>query len=58
MAKEADYALYDGDRFVDLGTKKYLAAKMGIAVATVEFYASPSHKKSNPNGLGVYRIED
>ena len=30
MSREKIYALYKGDTFIDLGTKKYLADKLGV----------------------------
>lgn len=44
------YAVYDGDFFVDVGTKHELAMRLGVTVDTVVFIASPAHKKRRPNG--------
>ena len=44
-AKRREYAAYQGDRFIDLGTAEYLAKKLGISPQTVEWRASPSGLK-------------
>jgi hypothetical protein len=43
--REKIYALYKGDTFIDVGTKKELAARNGIEVKTIGFYATPSQRK-------------
>lgn len=42
-----DYALYKGDRFIDLGTADYLASLLGVKKKTVLFLATPSYQKRN-----------
>lgn len=55
MARE--YALYKGDKFIDLGTCKYLAEKLGVTEKTIIYYASPAHrKKTKDNALIVIKI--
>lgn len=44
------YAVYDGDSFVDVGTKHELAERLGILADSVTFIASPAYKKRRPNG--------
>lgn len=39
------YALYQGDKFIDEGTVKELAEKLGIKKETLYFYATPSYRK-------------
>ena len=46
-----EYALYKGDKFIDLGTKKKLAKLLGVKISTITFYATPSYRK---RGLGEY----
>lgn len=60
MSREVVFALYRGDEFVDLGTKKELAKRMGVSVSTITFLASPANAKRNATGnrLMAYRIED
>ena len=59
MKKKNCYALYDGDKFIDLGTIEHLAKVLNVKVTTIKFYTSPvwrrRHKKE---GLIVFRIED
>lgn len=39
------YALYKGDTFLDVGTKKELAERLGVGTRTIAFYATPSQRK-------------
>lgn len=53
------YALYHGDKFIDLGTRKYLANLLGVSKKTISFYGSPTYKKrTNYNGYIVIKIEE
>ena len=53
------YALYRGDKFIDLGTKQYLANLLNVSINTITFYMSPTYRKrTNNNGYLVIRIED
>lgn len=45
MRKNSEYALYKGDKFIDLGTKEYLANLLGVQEKTILFYASPTSIK-------------
>lgn len=45
MNREKNYALYRGEKFLGIGTKKELAELLGVKVETVSFYATPSYKK-------------
>ena len=59
MSKIKEYALYKGDRFIDIGTKEYLANLSNVRKETIEFYASPTQLKRNKdNGYVVIRIDD
>lgn len=60
MSREAVFALYRGDEFVDVGTKKELAAKLGIKPESVGFLASPENARRNRSGnrLMAYRVEE
>ena len=60
MKKE--YALYKGDKFIDIGTKKYLAELLNVDITTIEFYSTPSYKKrlnnrKSENAYIVVKIE-
>ncbi len=59
MGKMKEYALYIGDKFIDIGTKEYLASLLNVRKETIEFYASPTQLKRNrDNGYVVVRIDD
>lgn len=53
------YALYHGDNFIDLGTKKYLAELLNVDERTINFYMSPTHKnRTNYKSYIVIKIEE
>ena len=62
MTKKAEYALYKGDKFIDLGTKEYLAKKLGVKKEWIEHMNTPSYKKrrikDDNNSMLIIRIED
>lgn len=59
MGKMKEYALYKGDKFIDIGTKEYLANLLNVRKETIEFYASPTQLKRNKdNCYVVVRIDD
>jgi hypothetical protein len=43
--KQNVYAVYKGDEFLDLGTAKELAERMGVKPATILFMTYPSYQK-------------
>lgn len=53
----AEYALYKGDTFVDVGTLEELAKKRGVAVNTIRYFGTPAYSESNPNGMKLIKIE-
>lgn len=46
------YALYKGDNFIDLGSKKYLANQLNVKVGTIQFYMSPTYRNRGLKDLG------
>jgi len=57
MTKE--YAMYKGDKFIDLGTVEYLAKKYHKTKSALLFLSYPvRHKRSKGNDLLLYKIED
>lgn len=40
-AEKTEYAFYRGDELVTIGTMEEIAEETGLALATVQFYASP-----------------
>lgn len=60
MGKEVIYALYEGDKFLDLGTSKELAKKFHVKPQTIRYYASRTTQqraKENRKRLAI-RIDD
>ena len=56
---EVEYALYKGDKFIDLGTIDYLTKKYHKKKETLKYLTYPSaHKKSHGNSLLLYEIKD
>jgi hypothetical protein len=55
-----DYALYKGDTFIDLGSKKRLAERIGVSVSTITFYGTPTYikrgKREDSNRYLVIKI--
>ena len=45
MNKEKIYAIYRGEKFIAIGTKKELAELLNVKVETISFYATPAYKK-------------
>lgn len=59
MRKRNEYAIYHGDKFIDLGTKEYLAKKLNVTTKTIESYQTPSHqKRTGYKGYIVIRLEE
>lgn len=63
--KYHEYAMYQGEKLLAIGTSKEIAAEMGISVNTVMQYNSPSYKKKiatwpnkGADARVVVRIED
>ena len=60
--KRTIYALYDGDEFLDLGTKYYLADKFGFKPTYIAFlgtpYAMRHFEKNGARGLIAIKVED
>ena len=58
MNKEKVYALYRGEKFLAIGTKKELAELLGVKVETISFYGTPAYKKKGQTRLkaGVWFV--
>lgn len=54
----SDYALYHGEKFIDLGTIDFLANKFNFKKSTLRFYSYPANRKRNPNGYQLVKLED
>ena len=57
MKKQAIYALYKGDTFLNVGTAKELAEWWGVTVKTILFYCH-SKRYKRIKGLYVTRLEE
>ena len=54
-----DYAMYKGDKFIDIDTIPNLAKKYHKTESALKSLSYPSaHKKSHGNSLLLYKIED
>lgn len=42
-----EYALYEGDKFIDIGTLKELAEKRHVALRTLQRMATPAYRKQH-----------
>lgn len=61
MLNKKEYALYKGDKFIDIGTKEYLAKKLNVRKETIEFYASSTYlrrRKNKDNCYVIVRLDD
>jgi hypothetical protein len=60
LRKRQEYALYKGDEFIDLGTIKELAERLGVNPKTILYYQTPAYKsksKDNINRKILIKIE-
>ncbi len=58
MKRNSQYALYKGEKLVEIGTKKELAELLKVRVETISFYTTPTHRKRSKNGYSVVKIEE
>lgn len=62
MSREALFALYRGDEFVDVGTKRELAARHGVKPGFIGFMATLTYRRRlaghEETRLMAYRIEE
>ena len=53
------YALYKGDRFIDIGTIDYLASLLKVTRRTIMFYGSPTYlKRTNYQSYVLIKLEE
>ena len=50
MNREKIYALYRGEKFIAIGTKKELAELLNVKVETISFYTTPAYRKRTNDG--------
>lgn len=54
----ADWALYQGDRFVTMGTLYEISEYTGISLDSLKIYSRKWHQTHFPNRKALIRIED
>ncbi|WP_447383211.1 hypothetical protein [Streptococcus pseudopneumoniae] len=52
-----EYALYQGETFVTIGTLEEIGKETGIAERMLKYYTFASTQKRHPNGRAVIKIE-
>lgn len=60
MMKGDCYALYQGDKFVDVGTIAEIAERQHVKEDTIKFYGYPCYKKRNKGGdaYELFKLDD
>lgn len=65
MRKESIYAVYKGDKFIDLGTKKELAKRLNVKPEFIGYLTTPVNRRriaktktGMDNRLIAIKIED
>lgn len=53
----SEYALYQGDVFITLGTLAEISKETGIAEKLLKYYAFASYNRRHPNGRRLIEIE-
>ena len=53
----SEYALYQGDVFITLGTLAEISKETGIAEKLLKYYALASYNRRYPNGRKLIEIE-
>lgn len=53
----SEYALYQGDEFITLGTLAEISKETGIAERMLKYYTFVSTQRRHPNGRAVVKIE-
>lgn len=53
----SEYALYQGDAFITLGTLAEISKETGISERMLKDYTFPSYNRRYPNGRKLIEIE-
>lgn len=53
----SEYALYEGDTFITMGTLAEISKETGIAERMLKYYTFASTQKRRPNGRVFVKIE-
>lgn len=54
---DGDFALYHGEKLIEIGTAEELARVQGVGVRTLKNYATPSHRKKVMGNKKYYQLE-
>lgn len=52
------YAVYKGDKFIDVGTAEEIAEKLKIKKRQVYWYASAEQWKKKKHRLDIFKLEE
>ena len=55
QAKE--YALYKGEELIAMGTKKEIAAQLGVSASTIGYYGTPVYARRTSENKGRRLVE-
>lgn len=61
MSKRKQYAIYEFDKFVFMGTIKECAEHLSVNEKSARFYSTPTHKKridDGRNGTILVKVDD
>lgn len=53
----SEYALYEGDTFITMGTLAEISKETGIAERMLKYYTFASTQRRHPNGRKLIEIE-
>lgn len=53
----SEYALYEGDTFITMGTLTEISKETGITERMLKYYTFASTQRRRPNGRAVVKIE-
>jgi len=54
----ADYVLYHGERFIDIGSMKNLAKRQNIKYKSIQYYHTLTYRKRTKDGYRLVKLED
>ena len=54
----SEYALYQGDTFITMGSLAEISKETGIAERMLKYYTFASTQRRNPKGRVVIKIEE
>lgn len=57
VMKIVNYAIYKGDDFLFMGTKKECSDYLNVKESTIFYYTTPTYKKRNKNGNSLVVIK-